>query len=63
MENETRFSRVMSVIILFVVITVVVFGFLSLVNWNLNIGEWNGFSRFLLGVVGVGFLFKVFEEL
>ena len=29
------------------------YGFLSLCNWNLNAGDWNGFSRVLLGIVGV----------
>jgi hypothetical protein len=40
-------------ILTFVIITAIAYFFLSLCNWNFNVGEWNGFSRFLLGGLGI----------
>lgn len=37
----------------FVIVVIITYLFLSLCNWSFNVGEWNGFSRFLLGGVGI----------
>ncbi len=43
-------------------IMIIAYAFLSLCNWNLNVGDWNGFSRFILGVVGVVLLVKLIDD-
>lgn len=51
-NNKTMknfFKRVLAVI----VVGAVAYLFLSLCNWSLNAGDWNGFSRFLLGCIGL----------
>jgi len=53
----------MSVIGLFLAIGVVMYGFLSLTNWSFNLKDWSGFSRFLMGALGIVFLIKIFDEL
>lgn len=63
MKNQSSFKKIMSTIAIFIPIVVVAYGFLALVNWTLNTGEWNGFSRFILGVIGIVCLLNIFEEL
>lgn len=63
MKNQTKFNRVMSTVGLFLAIAIVVFAFLTLVNWSPKIGEWTGFSRFILGVIGIAFIVKIFDEI
>jgi len=36
--------------------------FLAICNWEIWIGEWNGFSRFILAVILVGFTLWVINE-
>jgi len=62
-KPNTTFKRVMSVIGLFLAIGVVMYGFLSLTNWSFNLKDWSGFSRFLMGALGIVFLIKIFDEL
>jgi len=38
------------------------YGFLTVCNWSYNAGEWNGFSRVLLGFVGVLALIILLSE-
>lgn len=45
------------------VICTVTYLFLSLCNWNLNLSEWTGFSRFILGAEGVIFVIDLITEL
>jgi hypothetical protein len=62
-NNPTQFKRVFETLMLFIFIGVVVFAFLSLCNWSYQIKEWTGFSRFLLGAVGIVFLIRLFDDL
>ena len=45
-------------IVMMIFITIITFAFLSFVNWSFNFQEWNGFSRFILGLVGIGIVVK-----
>jgi hypothetical protein len=45
------------------VIATVTYLFLSLCNWNLNLSEWTGFSRFILGTEGVIFIIDLINEI
>lgn len=47
----------------FILIASVTYGFLALCNWSLNLPEWNGFSRFILGSIGVIFLIELLNEI
>ena len=47
----------------FILLSIVAFGFLAVCNWDLHPKEWNGFSRFILGAIGVIFLFKLIDDL
>lgn len=38
------------------------YGFLMVCNWSYSAGEWNGFSRVLLGFVGVLSLIILLSE-
>lgn len=51
------FKRVVAVL----VVIAVAYVFLSLCNWSLNAGEWNGFSRFLLGCIGLVGVISLFD--
>jgi uncharacterized membrane protein YcjF (UPF0283 family) len=62
-KPRTKFRRVMETIGLFLGIAVVAYGFLALVNWSPNLREWTGFSRFIMGAIGVIFLITLFDEL
>ena len=50
-------------ILILLLVGVITFAFLSFVNWSINFHDWNGFSRFILGAVGVGIVFKIFDTL
>lgn len=60
--TTTRYGRIAQTLIIFVIIGAVLFGFLSLCNWSYHLKEWTGFSRFLLGAVGVLFLIKLYDD-
>jgi len=62
-RTNSTFKRVMSTLGLFLAIGVVTYGFLALVNWSPDFGEWTGFSRFIMGAIGVAFIIKLFDEL
>ena len=65
MNNKPRskFRRVMETVGLFLSIAVVTYGFLALVNWSPNLKDWTGFSRFIMGAIGIVFLIRLFDEL
>jgi hypothetical protein len=54
---KTFFKRLFTVLI----ILLVSYSFLSLCNWSLNAEEWNGFSRFILGTIGVIGVLELFD--
>ena len=62
-DNITRFKKVAQTIGIFMLIVVITFAFLSLCNWSYLLKEWTGFSRFLLGAVGVFFLIKLYDDI
>jgi hypothetical protein len=43
-------------------VIIITYLFLSLCNWNLSVSEWNGFSRFILGIEGVVFLLWLLND-
>jgi hypothetical protein len=63
MKPQTQFRRVMSVIGIFLLIGIAMYGFLALCNWELHLKDWTGFSRFLMGVLGLIFLVRILDEL
>lgn len=63
MKSQSRLKRVIETLIVFIIIGAVTFGFLSLCNWSYHLQEWTGFSRFLLGVIGLIFIVKLFDDL
>ena len=62
-NHRSKFRRIMEIVGMFLSIAVVMYGFLALVNWSPNLKEWTGFSRFLIGVLGIVFLIRLFDEL
>lgn len=62
-QKNTRTKRILNTVLLFFIIAVVSYGFLSLCNWSFLLKDWNGFSRFILGAEGVIFLIAVLSEL
>ena len=50
------------VFISWMLVIVITYLFLSLCNWNIKVPEWNGFSRFILGMEGVVFLLWLLDE-
>lgn len=44
-----------------IIIIAVSYSFLSLCNWALSVAEWNGFSRFILGCIGIVGIFNCFD--
>ena len=63
MKLHSRFNNTISHVFMYVIIGILVFGFLSLCNWSFDMGDWNGFSRFILGTIGVICIFDLFNEL
>lgn len=57
------FRNVFRTLLLFILIGVMTFGFLSLFNWSIDLQEWTKFSRFILGVIGVIFLIKLWDDI
>lgn len=55
MKNMIHFTyRLIQNLLWSVVIIGGAYLFIALCNWTLNLGEWNGFSRFILGfAVGI----------
>lgn len=45
-----------------VLIIIITYLFLSLCNWDIRLSEWNGFSRFLIGVEGVVFILWLIDD-
>lgn len=45
-----------------IIIVVVTYLFLSLFNYSLNLENWNGFSRFILGLEGIIFLLNIVDN-
>ena len=63
MKPQTNFKRIMSHIGTFLMIGIVLYGFLGLCNWSIFMKDWNGFSRFLMAVLGVLFFIGMLDEL
>ena len=62
-RGKSKFKRIMETIGMFLVIGVVAYGFLALVNWSPNLKDWTGFSRFIMGAIGVIFLIALVDDL
>ena len=62
-KTNTRTKRMFHLLARFILIGVVAYGFLSLCNWNFNPHEWTGFSRVILGVIGVIFIINELDEI
>lgn len=63
MKKHSPFNGVMQTLGIFIIIAFVTFGFLALVNWSYVFGEWNGFSRFIMGAIGVVFIIRIFDDI
>lgn len=63
MKKIKKFKRIFDVLLTFLLITGVTYGFMVLIYWNPDLSEWGGFGRFLLGAEGVIFLIKLLDEL
>jgi len=63
LKTHSRFNRVMSTLGIFLAIAIIAYGFLSLVNWSPDFGTWNGFSRFIMGAIGLAFIIRIFDEI
>jgi hypothetical protein len=61
MKENTRTKRMLSMAFYWFVIATATYLFLSLCNWNLNLANWTGFSRFILGAEGVVFLIQLVD--
>lgn len=61
MIRYTRTKRMLLVLWNWFIICSVTYLFLSLCNWDLNLKDWTGFSRFLLAGEGLLFLIGLFE--
>jgi len=62
MKKQSLFKRIIILIVMFLLIGILTYGFLMLCNWSPSIKEWTGFSRFILGVEGVIFLVGLIVE-
>lgn len=59
---KLRLSNSIKITATFIVIAAVTYGFLCVVNWSYNLGDWNGFSRFIFAFIGVLYLLKILSE-
>lgn len=53
----------LKLILLWIIITIITYLFLSLVNYSFELNKWNGFSRFILAFEGVIFLLNLSYKL
>jgi hypothetical protein len=44
-----------------IIIATLTYLFLSLYNWSYHMGDWNGSSQCLLGIVGISLLFYIID--
>lgn len=63
MQSKTKFQRILTHLFTWLLICGVTYAFLSLCNWSINMKDWGGFSRFILGAEGVIFIFNLLDEL
>jgi len=62
-SGNSTFKRIFDILLMFILVVAVTYGFLALVNWTFDITEFTRFSRVILGIEGVVFLIKVIDEL
>lgn len=60
--SRSRFGNFLSAFFAFMFIAALIFGFLAFCNWNINPSNWNGFSRFLMGMAMFLFVLKSIDE-
>jgi hypothetical protein len=58
--NTNEFLHKLRWIGIFVLVIIITYAFLSLCNWSFFLKDWNGFSRFVLGMMGIAIFFKFF---
>lgn len=61
--TDKKFRKVFEYLGTFLIVAFATYGFLSLCNWSLNMKDWNGFSRFIMGAEGVVFLIALWDNL
>ena len=61
--GTTTFKRILNLLLMFILIVAITYGFLTLVNWSYDLREFTRFSRFILGFEGVVFLIKLLDDL
>jgi len=57
-----KIKNLLSFLVMFFIVVIITYLFISLCNWNINISEWNGFSRFVLACEGIIFLIQLFDD-
>lgn len=62
-SGNTTIKRVFDILLIFILVVAVTYGFLALVNWTFDITEFTRFSRVILGIEGVIFLIRIIDEL
>jgi hypothetical protein len=62
MKNNSRFKRLMKHVGTFLAIGIVMYGFLAVCNWSIQMKDWGGFSRFLMAILGVLFFITMLDE-
>jgi len=62
-SGNSTFKRMFDILLMFILVVGVTYGFLCLVNWTYDITEFTRFSRVILGIEGVVFLIRIIDEL
>ncbi len=63
MNSKSKLKRVIEATGVFILIIVITYAFLCLCNWDYQLKEWNGFSRFVLGAIGFFGMLNIIDEL
>jgi hypothetical protein len=59
---NSKYTNFVANVLATLIVSAIAYAFLSLCNWDLNAGHWNGFSRFVFGVASFGTAMKVFLD-
>jgi hypothetical protein len=62
-RTNSKIDKMLGLVLFMVIIMVVTYLFLAFCNWDFHFKDWNGFSRFLFGGIGVAFIIKLLIDI
>jgi hypothetical protein len=61
--KNIKIEKALSISLSWLIVFVITYLFLSLCNWDLNLKDWTGFSRFILAAEGILYLINLWDRI